>query len=78
MGRFLGSTRNGVIDLGCGLELVYSDAVLARARIPGIDMSHTVYPKNVGEMPCSQYQISVPANIHGGALKKCQYIWYSA
>ena len=34
VGRYLGSTRNGVKDLGCDLELVCNEAVLFRRREP--------------------------------------------
>ena len=34
--RYLGSTRNGVTDLGCGLEVVCNEAVLYRRRVPGV------------------------------------------
>ena len=33
-GRYLGSRRNRVTDLGCNLGLVYSEAVVSRRRIP--------------------------------------------
>lgn len=32
MGRDLGSARNGVTDIGCDLNLVYSEAVLSTVR----------------------------------------------
>ena len=36
VGRYLGSTQNGVTDLGCDLEVGYKEAALSRERGPGI------------------------------------------
>ena len=36
VGRYLGSTRNGVKDLGCDLELVYNDNEAVRSRGRGL------------------------------------------
>ena len=50
VGRYLGSTRNAVKDLGCYLELVCNKAVLSRGRGRGIHTRYKYMYRYVGHV----------------------------
>ena len=51
MSKYLGSTRNGVTDLGCDLDLVYNEAVQSRGKGPGIHLGPGIEWGSDTQMP---------------------------